>query len=71
MEYNRVSIFEGDTSLGRLVELKWFLENLKTKLETNRQTPNSNRQDDDIACCIYHANEVDTLIFPCNHKSCW
>ncbi|XP_057860928.2 E3 ubiquitin-protein ligase RKP isoform X2 [Cryptomeria japonica] len=70
MEYNWVGVFKGDPSLARLVELKRFLENLKTKSETNRQTPNSNREDEDIDCCICYANEVDTLFVPCNHKSC-
>uniref|UniRef100_A0A0D6R5Y3 B30.2/SPRY domain-containing protein n=1 Tax=Araucaria cunninghamii TaxID=56994 RepID=A0A0D6R5Y3_ARACU len=70
LEYNWVGFFKGDPSLGRLVELRHFVESLKAKSESNRQTPKSDREDEDETCCICYHNEVDTLFVPCNHKSC-
>eukprot|EP01018_Ginkgo_biloba_P039209 Gb_19146 [translate_table: standard] len=70
LEYNWVGIFKGDPSLARLVDLKRFVENLRVKSEAQRETGNSNTEDEEETCCICYACEADTLFLPCNHKSC-
>jgi len=36
LEYNRVGVFKDDPSLARLVELKCFIENVKSKSKADR-----------------------------------
>ncbi|KAH7290123.1 hypothetical protein KP509_30G032900 [Ceratopteris richardii] len=77
--------FKGDPSLARLPSLTEFLEQLRVEASVIKQREleddsttamldydngNSGRDDKEDICSICYACEINTVFYPCNHKSC-
>lgn len=86
VEYNWASAFKGDPSLARLPYLKEFLRQLKAEASALMQSQleedsfatvldydhgNTTEEEKEDICSICYACEINTVFFPCNHKSCW
>uniref|UniRef100_A0A7I4BXX7 RING-type E3 ubiquitin transferase n=1 Tax=Physcomitrium patens TaxID=3218 RepID=A0A7I4BXX7_PHYPA len=78
--------FKGDISISRISDLKQFVSKLKLESKAARKQTSSHdllamsstsdllgslaMMDREEACTICYACEVDTIFFPCKHKSC-
>jgi Kip1 ubiquitination-promoting complex protein 1 len=86
IDYSWEMAFKGDISISRISDLKQFVSKLKLESNAAREQASSHdllalsstsdllgslaMMDREEACTICYACEVDTIFFPCKHKSC-